>query len=232
MEASEGTKLENRTVGQQGWTPQGQTRRQAWTPRLRVIRGTTTRILGSCSLSKHGCIDSLVTLGDSVDKEKQSQMFDEVDEFYTGPPIDMSMVRSAEGRLGFRLPESYVQLLFERNGGMLVKKCVKTAFPTSWARDHFQVRALLGVGPVGIDSEEGGGSNDLIAEWGYPKIGIVICDTPSGGHDTVMLDYTDSGPKGEPAVAYIDEDRVPRRIARSFQEFVAQLIDCRELDSE
>jgi len=44
---------------------------------------------------------------------------------------------------------------------------------------------------------------------------VVICDTPSAGHDTVMLDYTDCAVDGEPAVAYIDEDRVPRRVAAS-----------------
>lgn len=36
---------------------------------------------------------------------------------------------------------------------------------------------------------------------------MVICDTPSAGHDTVMLDYSECGPEGEPSVAYIDEDR-------------------------
>ena len=156
------------------------------------------------------------------------EFFDEDDEFYTGPPADMDMVRSAERKLGVRLPQSYIRLLLRRNGGVLLKQCVRTAWPTSWAGDHFRVRALLGVGAKGIDSEEGGGSDDLIEEWGYPKIGVVICDTPSGGHDTVMLDYTSCGPEGEPAVVYIDEDRLPRRVAVSFQEFVDRLTECDE----
>ena len=69
----------------------------------------------------------------------------------------------------------------------------------------------------------------MIAEWGYPEVGVVICDTPSGGHDTVMLDYSEFGPEGEPAVVYIDEDRIPRRITDSFAEFVSQLTDCESL---
>ena len=34
-----------------------------------------------------------------------------------------------------------------------------------------------------------------------------------------MLDYSECGPEGEPAVSNVDEDRVPRRVAPSFDEF-------------
>jgi hypothetical protein len=83
---------------------------------------------------------------------------------------------------------------------------------------------LYGIGAGnewGIDHELG--SRYLIAEWDYPDIGVVAFGTPSGGHDTVMLDYTNLGPDGEPTVAYVDEDRVPRTIAGSFAEFLAVL---------
>jgi hypothetical protein len=42
----------------------------------------------------------------------------------------------------------------------------------------------------------------------------------------VLLDYSESGPEGEPAVVYVDEDRVPRRIADSFDEFLQRLVPC------
>lgn len=126
-----------------------------------------------------------------------------------------------------QLPRSYVTALIEeRNGGTLLRSCYPTTFATSWAPDHIEVRALLGVGGKwGIDSPNQG-STAMIAEWGYPPVGVVICDMPSGGHDAVMLDYSECGPEGEPAVVYIDEDRVPRRIAGSFEEFLAGLVDC------
>jgi hypothetical protein len=41
-----------------------------------------------------------------------------------------------------------------------------------------------------------------------------------------MLDYSECGPTGEPAVAHVDEDRVPRRVAATFEQFVAALVDC------
>lgn len=67
-------------------------------------------------------------------------------------------------------------------------------------------------------------------EWGYPDIGLVICDTPSGGHDTVMLDYSVSGPQGEPRVVYVDEDRVPRELAPTFEDFISNLSTCPDDD--
>lgn len=96
--------------------------------------------------------------------------------------------------------------------------------------DHIAIGAIRGVGgDWGIDDETLG-SRYMVAEWGYPDIGVVICATPSGGHDTVMLDYRECGPQGEPSVAYIDEYRVPRTIAGSFAEFLDGLIDCPDYD--
>jgi hypothetical protein len=155
----------------------------------------------------------------------------EDDDYYTGPPLDEGMVRGAEAVLGIRLPRAYLDVLSVRNGGTPRRRCLRTAFPTSWAPDHFKITGLLGIGGSrGIDSPELG-SAYLIAEWGYPDIGIVICDTPAAGPDTVMLDYTECGPAGEPAVAYIDEDRVPRRVADSFAAFLDALVACEELEA-
>jgi hypothetical protein len=143
--------------------------------------------------------------------------------YYTGPPLGADMVRRAEEALGVNLPRSYVDLLGHKNGGSLRRRCYPTAFPNSWAPDHIEVRALLGIGGKGgIDKM----SPYLISEWGYPNIGIVMCDLPSGGHDTVMLDYSESGATGEPAVVYVDEDRIPRRIAGSFDDFINGLVPC------
>ncbi|MEI5583961.1 MULTISPECIES: SMI1/KNR4 family protein [unclassified Agromyces] len=154
----------------------------------------------------------------------------EPDDYYTGPRLQPGMVEAAERHLGVRLPRAYTELLRQRNGGTPLRRCFPTDLPTSWAPDHFEISAIRGIGGAwGIDSTEGLGSIDMIAEWGYPAIGVVICDTPSGGHDAVMLDYSGSGPDGDPSVAYVDEDRIPRRIAASFDEFFSRLIRCDEV---
>ncbi|MFJ2926487.1 SMI1/KNR4 family protein [Streptomyces massasporeus] len=156
-------------------------------------------------------------------------LFEDQD-FYTGDRLDAGMVLRAEQTLGVRLPLSYVAVLELRNGGVPKRRCFRTDFPTSWAADHFEIRALLGIGGKwGIDSSSGMGSADLIAEWQYPEIGVVICDMPSGGHDAVMLDYSECGASGEPSVAYIDEDRIPRTAASSFRDFWDRLVVCSSL---
>lgn len=155
----------------------------------------------------------------------------EEDDYYTGPPLDIDMVYRVEGDLGVRLPCSYIETLLVRNGGTPRNRCYPTDFPTSWADDHFEISGIRGIGGSwGIDSSSGRGSSYLISEWGYPEIGVVICETPSAGHDTVMLDYSECGLQGEPAVVYVDEDRVPRRIAQSFGEFLARLVPCGSLE--
>jgi hypothetical protein len=147
----------------------------------------------------------------------------EDDDYYTGPPLDDDMVRRAEEVLGVSLPRAYVDVLRQRNGGTLVRGCIPTDFPNSWAEDHVEINAILGIGGEwGVESK----SPYWIREWRYPDVGVVIAMLPSGGHDTVMLDYSKSGPHGEPGVVYVDEARVPRPIADSFDDFLARLVSC------
>ncbi|WP_240467240.1 SMI1/KNR4 family protein [Streptomyces salinarius] len=157
-------------------------------------------------------------------------IFDPMDDSeYVGPPVDGEMIRRAEQTLQVRLPKSYVDLLAVQNGGMLRNRCYPTEFPTSWAPDHVCVDAIWGIGGGwGVDVL----SPSAIAEWRYPDIGVVLGITPSAGHDTVMLDYSECGPLGEPAVSYVDEDRVPRRIANSFSEFLDGFVSCRSYGDE
>jgi hypothetical protein len=144
---------------------------------------------------------------------------------YTGPLLQPELVMTAEASLGVRLPGAYLRLLATHNGGRFTRPCLPTQFATSWAPDHFQVDALFGIGGTnGIDSDVG--SRYLIAEWGYPDVGVVVGECPSAGHDTVMLDYSSSGPEAEPTVVYVDEDRVPKQVANSFEAFLARLTLC------
>lgn len=143
-------------------------------------------------------------------------------EYYTGPDLTDALVASAELRLGYRLPDSYLEVLRVRNGGRPTRRRFRTEFPTSWASDHFEIAAIRGVGGVwGIDAVGPLSSRAMIDEWGYAGIGVVICDMPSGGHDAVMLDYREEGL--EPTVAYVDEDREPRVVARTFADFIDRL---------
>jgi hypothetical protein len=152
----------------------------------------------------------------------------------TGPEVTEEMVARAQTALRVLLPPAYVALLREKNGGIPARKCFPTTAAPSCAPDHLKISMLLGIGfEDGLDGECG--SAYLVQEWGYPDIGLVLCDTLSGGHDTVMLDYSECGPEGEPRVVYVDDDRNVAVLAPDFSTFVAGLVDCAAfpvLDSE
>lgn len=160
--------------------------------------------------------------------------WDDSDE-YTGPPLTDAMIRAAEQSLGYKLPESYLRLIRVRNGGTPQRCCFPTQEPTSWAEDHIEISAILGIGGEGgIDSEDLG-SRYMIEEWGYPDVGVVICDTPSAGHDTVMLDYSECGPQGEPRVIHVEtegDEPAVLVLAPNFEAFVRGLVDCSRFEEE
>ncbi len=125
--------------------------------------------------------------------------------------------------LGYVLPDTYKSLLREQNGGYLARTRFPTDLASSWSEEHIAVERLLGVGNADAAIDGKFGSPYMVHEWDYPDIGLVIFNTPSAGHDTVMLDYTACGRGGEPSVVYIDEDRVPRNVAPTLAAFLDAL---------
>ena len=69
------------------------------------------------------------------------------------------------------------------------------------------------------------GNQFIIDEWKYPAIGVVICDTPSAGHDMVFLDYRECGPTGEPCAVHVDQEYNYKitKLANDFEEFISKL---------
>ena len=71
------------------------------------------------------------------------------------------------------------------------------------------------------------GGKYMVEEGEYPKIGICICDTPSAGHDEVMLDYRKCGKRGEPEVVHVAQefDYEITFLAKDFETFIRGLVD-------
>ena len=65
----------------------------------------------------------------------------------------------------------------------------------------------------------------MIDEWGYPEIGVYICDCPSAGHDMIALDYRKCGKNGEPEVVHVDQesDYKITFLAVNFEQFIMSL---------
>ncbi len=147
---------------------------------------------------------------------------------YIEPPPTAEVIRQVEKELGYKLPESYIALMQVQNGGFSKKSAFPTSTPTSWADDHIAIEGFLSIGWDKTYSLCGKlGSRFMMEEWGYPDIGIAICDCPSAGHDMVFLDYRECGPQGEPKVVHIDQedDYYITHLADSFEAFIRGLVD-------
>ncbi len=142
-------------------------------------------------------------------------------------PLTTEMIAYVEGELGVRLPKPYVALMRTQNGGIPRNCCFPTKTRTTWADDHIAISSIAGIGKRKSYSLCGDmGSKFMQEEWGYPDIGICICDCPSAGHDMVMLDYRACGPNGEPQVVHVDQewDFAITLLAPDFETFVRGLV--------
>lgn len=147
---------------------------------------------------------------------------------YVSEPPTTELIASVEAELGYRLPDSYIAMMTLQNGGIPKKNCYPTTVPTSWAEGHIAISGIYGVGRDKDYALAGAtGSAYMIEEWGYPEIGICICDCPSGGHDMVMLDYRACGNTGEPTVVHVDVelDYEITFLAENFESFIRGLVD-------
>lgn len=153
--------------------------------------------------------------------------------YVSEPPTD-EMIASVEEELGYKLPASYIALMKQQNGGIPRNTNFPTEEATSWAEDHIAITSIMGIGREKSYSLCGDtGSRFMIEDWGYPDIGIVICDCPSAGHDVVMLDYRACGPEGEPEVIHVDQegDYEITFLADNFETFIKGLVNDEEFDT-
>ncbi|MDR1341112.1 MAG: immunity 51 family protein [Prevotellaceae bacterium] len=149
-------------------------------------------------------------------------------EEYIGAPASEKMFAKAEKALGYKLPESYKWLMRQHNGGMPLKTGFLADVPACWLEDCVAITGIMGVDPAKTYSIIGDlGSKFMIKEWGYPDIGVAICDCPSAGHDMIFLDYRACGPEGEPEVVHIgqESDYEITWLADDFESFVRGLVE-------
>lgn len=146
---------------------------------------------------------------------------------YYGEPLTDELLAEIEAELGFKLPDSYVYLMRQHNGGRPMNTCFPTDTPTSWSEDHIEIFGIFSIGRAAICSLGGvHGSQFWIDEWEYPPIGVAFCDTQTAGHEMVFLDYRECGPQGEPQVVHIDQeyDYAITVLAPDFESFIRGLV--------
>jgi hypothetical protein len=150
-------------------------------------------------------------------------------ENYIEPPPNDLLIASIERELGgYRLPAAYVDLARRHNGGMVKRNCHPMKERTGWAEDHVAIDGLYAIGRTSTYSLAGQlGAKFMIEKWGYPPIGIGIADTPTAGHELIMLDYRACGKRGEPQVVYVDQedDYSITVVAPDFETFIRGLVE-------
>ncbi len=157
-----------------------------------------------------------------------------VKEYIGEYPTDEIIVSIEEELGGYKLPQSYIALMRMHNGGTPKKVCFPVDEPTGWAEDHIAITGIMGIGRDKTYSLCGElGSNFMIEEWGYPQIGVCIADTPTAGHEIIMLDYTLCGKHGEPQVVYVNQeaDYKITFLADNFEMFIRGLVDESDFDT-
>lgn len=153
-------------------------------------------------------------------------------EYISAPPSD-EQIASVEQELGYKLPDSYIWLIKQHNGGIPVNTRFPTNTPTSWSDNHVAITGIFGIGRDKDNSLCGNfGSQFMIDEWEYPAIGVAVCDCPSAGHDMIFLDYRECGPQGEPKVVHIDQENDYKitPLADSFEDFIRGLVNEKDFE--
>ena len=145
-------------------------------------------------------------------------------------------IAEVEQELNVKLPKSYILFMSVKNGGVPVNDACPCSEPTTWASDHVAISSFLAIGKETSYSLLGQlGSKFMIEEWGYPDIGVAICDCPSAGHDMIFLDYRQCGrhmEHGEPQVVHVDQedDYKITFLANNFEEFISKLVPQENFD--
>lgn len=155
-------------------------------------------------------------------------------EQYVEAPLNADLIGSVQAELTYRLPASYLELMRNQNGGIPRNRCFPTNVRTSWSENHVAIFGISGIGREKSHSLCGElGSKFMQDMWGYPDIGICICDCPSAGHDMIMLDYRKSGSEGEPELVHVDQesDFKITFLANDFESFIRGLVNASVYDT-
>ena len=132
------------------------------------------------------------------------------------------LVSRAEETIGYKLPESYKELLRFRNGG-----AINDALDESW------LSAIYG---ISTDPDEFNGLENMFDnwknEWEYPDIGIPFGETQSAGHDMYYMDFRVTDENGEPRIVRIDNEMNNEVlvVADNLPEFIKMILSNEPLD--
>ncbi|MDO4777950.1 MAG: SMI1/KNR4 family protein [Tissierellia bacterium] len=152
----------------------------------------------------------------------------------TGEPLNHEMIQDAESKLGYKLPQAYIDMMKSRNGGKLTHNYCVNKNAKSNEVNVIGIECFYSIGSEKNNSLFGKFGNEFwFSEWEYPRdVGVIIAETESGGHEMIYLDYRESGKDGEPkvSVCFAEYDHKIQVLANSFEEFIDMLVSEDDLE--
>ena len=151
---------------------------------------------------------------------------------YVGEPPTDELIAEIEHELGYKLPESYIWLMKQHNGGIVNQN--RMGCKIDWSEGYTEwtsnVVAVAGIMSIGREKRWSIGNTSVQCR---PDIGVAIADT-LGCPDMIILDYRECGKDGEPAVVCVDPYARLRisKLADNFESFIRSLRNWDELVEE
>ena len=151
--------------------------------------------------------------------------------YVSEPPTD-ELIAEIEQELGYKLPESYIWLMKQHNGGIVNHN--RMGCKIDWSEGHTEwtsnVVAVAGIMSIGREKTWSIGKTPVQCR---PDIGVAIADTLDCA-DMILLDYRACGKDGEPAVVCVDPNAHLGiwKLADNFESFVRSLRNWDELVEE
>ena len=151
--------------------------------------------------------------------------------YVSEPPTD-ELIAEIEQELGYKLPESYIWLMKQHNGGVLNPN--RNGCKTDWSEGctEWTGNVIVVAGIMSISREKTWSICDTEVQC-RPDIGVVIANTWDCA-DMIILDYRECGKNGEPSVVCVDPNAHLQitKLADNFESFIRSLRNRDELVAE
>lgn len=149
----------------------------------------------------------------------------ESEQRYESMRPDMRLIRSVEEELGLKLPDSYIELMKMRNGGMLNRCWYPIRFPAETYSDYIQITHFLGIGREALYSLCGRFGSEFLLEGKDAlkgkSIAFANCISPSRA--ILILDYRNAE-GGDPCITFVNSQTGEEIVvAANFELFIRSL---------
>ena len=151
--------------------------------------------------------------------------------YVSEPPTD-ELIAEIEQELGYKLPESYIWLMKQHNGGVLNHN--RNGCKIDWSEGHTawtgNVVSVAGIMSIGREKTWSICGTEVQCR---PDIGVAIANTWDCA-DMIILDYRECCKNGEPSVVCVDPNAHLQitKLADNFENFIRSLRNWDELVEE